>query len=680
MQCASAKFGAEKLMQYNGRVPKIESVMMRESIWHGTTYSVTRKAKDQTLALESIVEDFGGWHRKVTIRIRPSEADERIREELQKQLNQDDSEPMLSLGELETKESYWSSFQSTKDNMTLEEAEDTWSSVQTGLPALRARFLKPSEAYRRTQEELQERVRNAEKACEEKTCQDLWDKPEKKSSHNNMSMLITLHNDCIEQYKKEQRSFDMLEQLDMKQQYWIPFQLVKERMTYSEARALWLEVKTALPLLLPRLFRPAPEDKVMRQDVEGLIKQEEKQYLFDLLTELDTKWQYDILVSKVVEEMTYEEVEKFWLENKGMLPQLLANDEWASQQLLEQQLKTHQWRYYQTVWHAKGFLTASTIRDLVPGPVSLLTVNAEDSLDLLNELDMKLSYWSYFKSVEEALTLEEAETFLSEIKSELQLLMEEHQQLDRIERILKPSVADLHLQHELEKRIKKVEETCSTEDCKALLEEPTEGETRTQTYDECMKQCREKEQYPYDKFEELEKKKVYWGNFSEARKSKTPEDALAYWTKIKVHFKVTEEEQLQLEKAEPSTAHENLYKELSNRITEAERGCRGLREKLMEENNKTIEVFEKLMNAYDECMNKIKEREQKSLRLQEELRVKRGTWDSFQYEKDESLELALAFWTSTKDAFTLLEEVSTLEFKNLQFNKDSQAFKLDVVI
>ncbi|KHJ39857.1 hypothetical protein D918_10108 [Trichuris suis] len=234
--------------------------------------------------------------------------------------------------------------------MSLEEAEYTWSSLPFSIPTLRARFLKPSEAYRRTQEEFEERVRNAEKACEQKTCQDLWENPGKNAPHNKMNMLISLHNDCIEEYKREQRSFDILEQLDMKQQYWAPFQLVKERMTYSEAKALWSEVKTALPLLLPReellekievrviyeisfawlrkasqtkRNRPTPSDKLTRLDLEPRVEAEENQRLSDLLTELDTKQHYWSLVPKVVEEMTYEETEALWLQIKAALPQLL---------------------------------------------------------------------------------------------------------------------------------------------------------------------------------------------------------------------------------------------------------------------------------------------------------------------------------------------------------------------
>ncbi|KHJ46310.1 F-box domain protein [Trichuris suis] len=52
---------------------KWRSVMMCESIWHETTYDVPGKWKEPTLALERIAEDFGGWHRKVTIRIKGSD-------------------------------------------------------------------------------------------------------------------------------------------------------------------------------------------------------------------------------------------------------------------------------------------------------------------------------------------------------------------------------------------------------------------------------------------------------------------------------------------------------------------------------------------------------------------------------------------------------------------------------
>ncbi|KFD60176.1 hypothetical protein M514_06427, partial [Trichuris suis] len=777
---------------------------------------------------------------KIENLLKPSQADERIREELQERLHQvDDRYLVYQLDELEVKKDQWSAFQSTKENMSLEEAENTWSRLAYLLPTLRVRvdllarierFLKPSEAYRRTQEEFEERVRNAEKACEQKTCKDLWENPGKNGSHNKMNMLISLHNDCIEEYKREQRSFDILEQLDMKQQYWAPFQLVKERMTYSEAKALWSEVKTALPLLLPReellekierMLRPAPSDKLTRLELEALVQDEEVQRLSDLLTELDTKQHYWSLVPKVVEEMTYEETEALWLQIKAALPQLLeiqelaeklermvtpsevdqqvreeeqerltkeekpcdeqicqdlldkwigvvkhnrsafgalvtlhadcldeckTQDEYPPEQLAELNLKYDQWRNYLSIKDGLTYRVAPELWRGMIGPFPLQEVrddileeierflkpskadkrrrkelqerintaenvckqgickdlrekvekgveynmltrlmvlhyqcmeectrNTQESLDLLVELDMKLSYWSFFKSVKEGMTLEEAETLMSEIKGEMQILMEEYQQVDRIERILKPSVMDQDLIRELGKRVKKTEETCSAEDCKALLEEPAEGETRTQTYDECMNTCREKERYSYDKLEELEKKSVYWRNFSEVRKGRTVEDALTYWTEIRDQFKVTEkvllfssipclflQEQLQLEKIErilkPSTADRNLYKQLSNKTAEAAKDCGEIRKNIVEENDRTIGQFNKLMNAYDRCMNEAKMKEQKSFALRDEIRSKRGSWMEFANARTQSAEHIQTYWTDARVNYKLLEE------------------------
>uniref|UniRef100_A0A5S6R0H2 F-box domain-containing protein n=1 Tax=Trichuris muris TaxID=70415 RepID=A0A5S6R0H2_TRIMR len=49
---------------------KWRSVMLSESIWRETIYDVPGKWKDPAKALERIAEDFGRWHRKVTIRMK----------------------------------------------------------------------------------------------------------------------------------------------------------------------------------------------------------------------------------------------------------------------------------------------------------------------------------------------------------------------------------------------------------------------------------------------------------------------------------------------------------------------------------------------------------------------------------------------------------------------------------
>ncbi|KFD45408.1 hypothetical protein M513_13713 [Trichuris suis] len=60
------------------------------------------------------------------------------------------------------------------------------------------------------------------------------------------------------------------------------------------------------------------------------------------------------------------------------------------------------------------------------------TANERRSLDVLHELDLKSEYWSLFQSMEKTKALAEAETLWLEIKGELQLLLEEEQQLNRI--------------------------------------------------------------------------------------------------------------------------------------------------------------------------------------------------------------------------------------------------------
>ncbi|CDW53091.1 hypothetical protein TTRE_0000135401 [Trichuris trichiura] len=225
-------------------------------------------------------------------------------------------------------------------------------------------------------------------------------------------------------------------------------------------------------------------------------------------------------------------------------------------------------------------------------------LNAEDLVDLLHELDMKLSYWSLFKSAKEAMTLEEARIFMAEIESELQLLIE-------------------------------------------------------------------KEQYSYDKLEELEKKSVHWSNFSQVRKRMSVEDALTYWTKVKDHFKVTEK---------PSAGDQNLYEELTNRINQTQSKCKKLIKTMVEENNRTIEVFEQLRNAYLQCMNETDMKVQNLDDLREEIMSKHEDWLDFIVDEIESLEARLSWEDNVLDYELLLKATLTLtkEEKELKQKLDAR--------
>ncbi|KFD60372.1 hypothetical protein M514_27457, partial [Trichuris suis] len=520
--------------------------------------------------------------------LKPSEADERTREELQERLHHvDDQYLVYQLEELDLKKDRWSEFQSTKENMSLEEAEYTWSSLPFSIPTLRARvdllarierFLKPSEAYRRTQEEFEERVRNAEKACEQKTCQDLWENPGKNAPHNKMNMLISLHNDCIEEYKREQRSFDILEQLDMKQQYWAPFQLVKERMTYSEAKALWSEVKTALPLLLPReellekierMLRPTPSDKLTRLDLEPRVEAEENQRLSDLLTELDTKQHYWSLVPKVVEEMTYEETEALWLQIKAALPQLLEVQELAEKiervvipSEVDQQVREEQQERLNNVEKPCDEQICQDLLDKWIGVVkhnrtafaALVTLHV-DCLDecrreeeypseQLAELGLKYDYWRTYLSNKVGTTYMTALQLWHGMITVLPLQQARDDILEEIERFLKPSKADKRRRKELQERINTAENVCKQGICKDLREKVEKGVeynivTRLMVlHYECMEECTRNTQESLDLLVELDMKLSYWSFFKSVKEGMTLEEAETLMSEIKGEMQI----------------------------------------------------------------------------------------------------------------------------------------------
>ncbi|KHJ47243.1 hypothetical protein D918_02817 [Trichuris suis] len=285
------------------------------------------------------------------------------------------------------------------------------------------------------------------------------------------------------------------------------------------------------------------------------------------------------------------------------------------------------------------------------------TANERRSLDVLHELDLKSEYWSLFQSMGKTKALAEAETLWLEIKGELQLLLEEEQQLNRIARILEFSEADQRLHDELEKRIHKTEETCARVECKALKIKPVNGNTASTKlvakYDECMNRCKAKEQRSYDKIKELEKKSHYWTNFSELKKGKTAERVLTYWAKIRNEFKVMEKEQLQLEKIErilkPSAADENMRKELYDRIRETENECKRWALEIVVEEIRT--------KAYDPCANNTIEEQRKSYRLLKEITKKAKYWTKFeQLIKGASLRTALVYWTEIRHKFKQLEK------------------------
>ncbi|KFD45428.1 hypothetical protein M513_13694 [Trichuris suis] len=285
------------------------------------------------------------------------------------------------------------------------------------------------------------------------------------------------------------------------------------------------------------------------------------------------------------------------------------------------------------------------------------TANERRSLDVLHELDLKSEYWSLFQSMEKTKALAEAETLWLEIKGELQLLLEEEQQLNRIERILKFSEADQRLHVCTIKRIHKTEETCARVECKALKIKPVNGNTASTKlvakYDECMNRCKAKEQRSYDKIKELEKKSHYWTNFSELKKGKTAERVLTYWAKIRNEFKVMEKEQLQLEKIErilkPSAADENMRKELYDRIRETENECKRWALEIVVEEIRT--------KAYDPCANNTIEEQRKSYRLLKEITKKAKYWTKFeQLIKGASLRTALVYWTEIRHKFKQLEK------------------------
>ncbi|CDW53084.1 hypothetical protein TTRE_0000134701 [Trichuris trichiura] len=186
-------------------------------------------------------------------------------------------------------------------------------------------------------------------------------------------------------------------------------------------------------------------------------------------------------------------------------------------------------------------------------------------------------------------------------------------------------------------------------------------------YDECMDECRVKEQRSFDMLKEIEKKSDYWKNFNEVKKGMTVKDALIYWKEIRGEFKLLEE------------ANHNMRDELRKRIHKAERvckegKCKELQKKLVAGTNP--DAFIDLMKEHDKCMEECRATEKRSFSLLSEIDKKADYWKNFNEVKSEmSLEDALVYWTEIQDEFKLLQE-NEQEFERIErILKPSEADK-----
>ncbi|KHJ47237.1 hypothetical protein D918_02811 [Trichuris suis] len=136
--------------------------------------------------------------------------------------------------------------------------------------------------------------------------------------------------------------------------------------------------------------------------------------------------------------------------------------------------------------------------------------------------------------------------------------------MENIERILKPSEADQYMRDELRKRVHKAEKTCKEGKCKKLQEQLVAGSDPDKfielmkAHDECMKECREKEQRSLGLLSEIDKKADFWKNFNEVKDGLSLEDALVYWTEIEDEFKLLRENEQEFERIEEKWAHDLL--------------------------------------------------------------------------------------------------------------------------
>uniref|UniRef100_A0A5S6Q183 Uncharacterized protein n=1 Tax=Trichuris muris TaxID=70415 RepID=A0A5S6Q183_TRIMR len=127
--------------------------------------------------------------------------------------------------------------------------------------------------------------------------------------------------------------------------------------------------------------------------------------------------------------------------------------------------------------------------------------------------------------------------------------------MERITRILKPTSADQKMRDALFDRISKAEKVCKEGKCKDLQAKLVAGEQidgfakLLQEYDECMDECRQKENRSFDLLKEIEKKSDYWKNLQEVKREMSLKDALVYWTEIASEFKILEEEEQKYDSA-----------------------------------------------------------------------------------------------------------------------------------
>uniref|UniRef100_A0A5S6QH39 Uncharacterized protein n=1 Tax=Trichuris muris TaxID=70415 RepID=A0A5S6QH39_TRIMR len=244
----------------------------------------------------------------------------------------------------------------------------------------------------------------------------------------------------------------------------------------------------------------------------------------------------------------------------------------------------------------------------------------------------------------------------------------EQEQMERITRILKPTSADQNMRDALFDRINKAEKVCKEGKCKDLQAKLVAGEQidgfakLLQEYDECMAECRQKENRSFDLLKEIEKKPDYWKNLQEIKREMSLKDALVYWTEIASEFKILEEEEQKYDSAmeklkltkEETERKENLDAEIRKQDQTCKTTkCAGQRQAILaavkpEDQVSAAENFFECMKECKKSMNdkvreldKLLEREDYVANM-EEVRSEVSVLEALQYFDEIKADLELA--------------------------------------
>uniref|UniRef100_A0A5S6QGB4 Uncharacterized protein n=1 Tax=Trichuris muris TaxID=70415 RepID=A0A5S6QGB4_TRIMR len=111
------------------------------------------------------------------------------------------------------------------------------------------RILKPTDGDEEMRNELFERINAAERVCKEGKCKVLRDQLVAGAEISVFAKVTKEYDTCMDDCRvKEQRSFDLLKELERKADYWKNFQEVKS-LSLKDALVYWAEIKGEFKLL-----------------------------------------------------------------------------------------------------------------------------------------------------------------------------------------------------------------------------------------------------------------------------------------------------------------------------------------------------------------------------------------------------------------------------------------------